>query len=210
MRLIKITKGLRGFTLIEILVALIIIPILILIVGQTYNTYFKTFLNQSALIQANTQNKIALEEISNTISESIGVGSCFFGDHTTCQSFGFPSNLRISNATTIILLYWPIDPTTKIPYNPSNSKYDRITYTLAGNQVRKYTLVNDGGNPTTRQTGNKYLFSGITSLTFVYDPPSGDNYTAKKVTITLTTESKNGNKTFTSTNTSEVYLRNKE
>lgn len=207
--------NLSAFSLIEVLVAISIVSALVIVVGQTYNTQFKIFLNQNAAIEAVTQNKIGIEEMTNTILESAGVA--FTCPYTpagyVCGSTAPPLSVS-SSSNNLVLKFWPIDPTTQEAVDPgvNQSNFDYIIYGVSGDKLYKIVKPNNGTNlpnqiPTTRKPMTKIISGNITSVNFVYDNAQYD--LSKKITITLNSESKNGSRTFTSSQTSDAVLRNK-
>lgn len=189
------TKKLKGITLIEILIATTIMAILVLLVGTAYFAHFRIFSNQSTAMDVTTQNKLALDEITNQVrqSQSVAAGCSACGSDTT-------------GASVLILQLWPLDAQGN-PTDPGTSNYDYIEYKLdqTGTKLTKITHPYSGS---TRPAGTQIIASSLNNLQFTYDNPTPAS--ADQITINISTTQTNlYGKTFTTTDSSIALLRNK-
>src|SRR3990167_11262059 len=108
--LILNTRLLPGLTLVELVTSAAILGVLSLMIGSVYLAHFRLFSSQSASIDTSAQNKIAIEEISNQIRESVGVDNCPASGHYTC-----PSGTNNTGAILVIAL-WKLE--SGVPTGP--------------------------------------------------------------------------------------------
>ena len=171
-----------------------IVGILGVLIAALYFSHFKLFSSQNTRIEVASENKIALEEMTNQIRESQGVAaSCCSPTETT-------------GANVLVLQIWPLnasgDPTEP---NPSPApQYDYIVYKKVSDTLKK-TIVPAAGS--TRPSSDKIIASKINALAFTFD--NADVTQAAQVTINLTTQNTVNNITQTDTKTSTAVIRNK-
>jgi len=183
-----------GVSLVELLIAMSIVGILGVLIAALYFSHFKLFSSQNTRIEVASENKIALEEMTNQIRESQGVAaSCCSPTETT-------------GANVLVLQIWPLnasgDPTEP---NPSPApQYDYIVYKKVSDTLKK-TIVPAAGS--TRPSSDKIIASKINALAFTFD--NADVTQAAQVTINLTTQNTVNNITQTDTKTSTAVIRNK-
>ena len=183
-----------GVSLVELLIAMSIVGILGVLIAALYFSHFKLFSSQNTRIEVASENKIALEEMTNQIRESQGVAaSCCSPTETT-------------GANVLVLQIWLLnasgDPTEP---NPSPApQYDYIVYKKVSDTLKK-TIVPAAGS--TRPSSDKIIASKINALAFTFD--NADVTQAAQVTINLTTQNTVNNITQTDTKTSTAVIRNK-
>lgn len=187
-------RYLRGLSLVEFLVASAVLGLMATLVASIYLAHFRLFSNQSTQIDVTSQNKIALDEMTNQIRESESVV-------TTCANCGGDT----TGANVIVLRLWPLDANGE-PIDP-NSGYDYIVYRQDATDNTKLVKKIIPDDQSSRAASEKVVSTSISSLTFTYN--DADVTLASEVTISLTTSAKSINKTQTATETSKAQLRNK-
>ena len=185
----------KGISLIEIITVSAIIGIIGMMAAAIYFAQFRLFSNQNTAIDINTQNKIALSEITNYIrqSESIVANCSDCGSDTT-------------GTNTIILRLWSIDSAGE-PIDPGGTNYDYLVYKRGSSDNTQLVRITYPFGSSVRPSGSKVIAISIGDLQFTYNDPTPAN--ASQVTISLTTTATTGNKTQTQTDTAKVELRNK-
>ena len=167
-------------------------------IGSVYLAHFRLFSSQSASIDTSAQNKIAIEEISNQIRESVGVAG-------TCNTTNAPPGTSSTN-DVLVLNLWPL--VLGVPTNPVAGNSDCAVYTRnASNNFVKSVYLSNTLTSTRKEFTNKIIASNVQTVVFNY----GDEVTKPNsawVNVTLTTQPKNSKeKPFTQT--VKVYLRNR-
>ena len=186
----------RGFTLVEFLVGFGLVGIISVLVAALYFTNFRLFSNQNASIDINSQNKIAIDEITNQLRQSQAVASsCCGGD--------------ASGVNALVLQLWPLDVNGD-PTDP-NPNYDYIVYKIDPTdptRIQKKTVPAAGS---TRPASTKVLSTDLAAngLSFTYAPDNASPQTAEKITVSITTTKTANGKTQTVTQTGNGTLRNK-
>src|SRR3990172_2533476 len=188
------TRYLIGVSLVELIIGMSIVGFMGVLIAALYLSHFKLFSSQNTRIEVASENKIALEEITNQIRESQGVAA------TCC------SPTETTNSNVLVLQIWPLnasdDPTEPNP-NPT-PQYDYIVYKKVSDTLKKKIVPAVGS---TRPSSDKIIASKINTLTFTYD--NADVSQAAQVTINLTTQNTVNNVTQTDTKTSTAVFRNK-
>lgn len=183
-----------GVSLVELIIGMSIVGFMGVLIAALYFSHFKLFSSQNTRIEVASENKIALEEITNQIRESQGVSaSCCSPTETT-------------DANVLVLQIWPLnasgDPTEP---NPSPTpQYDYIVYKKVADTLKKQIVPASGS---TRPSSDKIIASKINTLTFTYD--NADASQAAQVTINLTTQNTVNNVTQSDTKTSTAVIRNR-
>src|SRR3989344_8767986 len=181
------TQYYSGVSLVELLIAMSIVGFIGVLIAALYFSQFKLFSSQNTRIEVASQNKLALEEMTNQIRESHGVAaSCCTPTETT-------------SADVLVLQIWPLnasgDPTEP---NPSPTpQYDYIVYKKVNDTLKKKIVPAAGS---TRPSSDKIIASKINALAFTFD--NADVTQAAQVTINLTTQNTVNNVTQTDTKTS--------
>lgn len=206
---LKLFSFKKGVSLVELLVGMAIASGVSLGIVGIYMAHFRIFTNQNALIEAETQNKLAMNEVLKYSKEAIK-----FAKESHIIGAG-------NGETTVLgLTLLPLDASGN-PYNPDfydiaiirrdpgdPSKLIEYGITYASSTTRKLmkrgdpdTYLGDGLQPP------KVIATGVTDLNIAYnDSPYTD---ADQATITLKTAAKTiFGKTFTSNQTATIYIRN--
>lgn len=182
-----------GFTMPEILVGLGIIGLIALLVATIFFAYFRLFSNQNTAIDLTSQNKLAIDEITNQIRQSQAVAAnCCDGD--------------TSDSNNLVLQLWPLDATGE-PFDPGVTPHDYLVYRrepVNNTNLIKKTVPNVSSS---RTGGTKIIASNVSDLQFTYDDPTPS--LAGEVTVLISTTGTSGNKTQTVTQTTKAILRNK-
>ena len=188
------TRYYPGVSLVELLIGMSIVGFMGILIAALYFSHFKLFSSQNTRIEVASENKIALEEMTNQIRESQGVAaSCCSPTETT-------------SADVLVLQIWPLnasgDPTE--PNSSPTPQYDYIVYKKVADTLKKMTVPAAGS---TRQAKDDIIATKVSALTFTYD--NADVSQAAQVTINLTTQDTVNNVTQTDTKTSTAVIRNR-
>ena len=191
----KITNRFLGLSLIELIIAFSVVGLVSLLVASVYFAHFRLFNNQNTSIEVSSQNRLALDEITNQIrqSESI-VNTC-----TGCSG-------DTTSPTVLILRLWPQDSSGE-PIDPGSSAYDFIIYKRDPTDNTKFTRKIIADAVSSRTSDNKIIATNTSDLQFSYD--NADPTLASQVTITIATTANSGGKTITKTQSASAVLRNK-
>ena len=186
-----------GLALVELIAGLGIGGIALVMIAAIYIAHFRLFSNQNTSIEVSSQNKIAIDEITNQIRESQAVVA-------TCALALCP--LDSTSDTVVILQIWPIDSAGEL-FQPAGSDYDFIIYKRdsSDNTLVKKIIPGTGSF---RQASEKIIATNISNLLFSYDDDANPTSTSQ-VMVNLTTSANSGGKTITSSQTSKAVLRNK-
>src|SRR3989338_6974207 len=188
-------KSGAGYTLTELLIGFSIIGLVSILVAAVYFAHSRLFSTQNTSIDVASQNRLALDEMTNQIRESQAVvATC-----TLCP----PDS---TSDTVVILQIWPIDSAGEL-FQPTGSDYDFIVYkrNISDNTLVKKIIP---GSTSQRRAGEKIIATDVSGLTFNYDDYANPSSTSQ-VMINLTTSANSGGKTITSNQTSKAVLRNK-
>jgi hypothetical protein len=184
----------QGITIIELLVAIVLLVILMLIAGSIFVTHLKLFRDETNVIAITEENKIALDEITNQIRESQSVVS-------TCAACGTGT----TGSNIIILQIWPLNASGEP--EGGNGNFDYIVYKRDAQDTSKITKTVYPHATSTRPPLNKVPSQNVASLTFSYNSatPSLTTEVTIKIKNTITI---NG-KTQDTERESKAVLRNK-
>lgn len=187
-----------GFSLVEVLIASVILVIISYALGSSYFDILKLFSNQSVIIEISTANRIALDQITATIRQAeTVVNSC------TCEAVP-----DVTGPDSLILKLWPINAQGQA-FNPADSVFDYIIFKQDPNDSTKLIRKSYTNGSSSRQSGIKTVSAYVSSIQFIYDIPDTNYANANEITTTLTTTSKSGPKTLTNTQSRKASLRNK-
>lgn len=183
----------KGFTLLEILIGFAIFGLISTLVAAVYFAQFRLFTSQNASIEIASQNKLALDEITNQIRESQAVVASCCGAETT-------------SSNGLVIRVWPKDANGE-PVDPLGAAYDYIIYRRdsTDNTLLIKKIVADPVS--SRLSGENIIANSVSNLQFTYD--NADPTLAGQVTISLTNSQVSGSKTHTITQTASAVLRNK-
>ncbi|MBI2012615.1 prepilin-type N-terminal cleavage/methylation domain-containing protein [Candidatus Curtissbacteria bacterium] len=185
----------QGFTLIELLAGLAVGGFVIVIIASIYMAHFRLFSDQNTAIDTATQNKLALDEITNQIRQAQAVVS-------TCAS----CNPDTTGVNILILQIWPLDESGD-PKDPGASNYDYIEYRKDPADPAKLIRKTFPHPSSSRQSGTRVVATAIESLSFTYD--NADPAQALEVTTAVTTTGTAGGKTQITSQSAKAILRNK-
>lgn len=186
-----------GFTIVEILTGVSIIGLVSFLVASIYFAHFRLFSNQNTAIDVASENKLALDEITNQIRESEAIVDI-------CPN----CSTDVTGADKLILRLWPLNSSGE-PQDPGTSAYDYIIYKLDPSDLTKLIKITlpDTTIPSSRSSGSKLIATKLSSLQFGYD--NIDPTLASEVTVTITTTGTSTSKTHTYTQSGKAVLRNK-
>lgn len=177
--------------MVEIITGLGILGLVVFLAASVYFAHFRLFSNQVTSIDVASQNKLAIDEITNQIRESVAVAvSCCSGPTET------------TSGTVLVLQLWGLDATGE----PVSTITDYIVYKQDTTKLVKRIVPGAGS---TRQGGTRTITGYLDTtngLQFSYLP---DMATAAQVTTTIQTSSRYGDKTQTVSQSSQATLRNK-
>lgn len=187
-----------GFTIVELVTGIAIIGLVSFLVAAVYFAHFKLFSNQNTAIDIASENRLAVDEITNQIRESETIVN-------TCSACGGDT----TGSTILVLRLWPLNASGE-PTDPgSTNAYDYIIYKLDptdNTKLLKKTFA-DATIPSSRSSGSKIIAAKLSNLQFTYD--NVDPTLAAEVTITITNTAKSSSKTHTYTQSVKAVLRNK-
>lgn len=186
----------KGFSLIEIVIGFSLISIVSVLVASLYFTNFKLLSHQSTSIDIYSQNKIAVDEITNQARQSQGVAaSCCSPQETT-------------SATVLVLQLWPLDVNGE-PFDPGTTNYDYIIYKVDPSDSTRIQKKVVPYATSTRPASTKVLSTslGANGLQFSYNDVTPSLVSI--VTISISTAGTSAGKTQNVTQTGSATLRNK-
>ena len=193
----------KGVSLVELLIGVGVLGSISVLFAVIIVTTSRIFSDQKTNVYLASQNRLALNEISNQVREAAGIAiNC-----TVCEAN------NTSNSMILILQLWPINANGD-PFDPGISGYDYIVYRLHPNNknLLKKVYPTDG-NGSTRTVKVDILASDVINMTFCYDgicaPDPQNPGIASEVTINLTNEASSIHKTHSFTQSSKAVLRNK-
>src|SRR3989344_9154805 len=104
-----------GVSLVELLIGMSIVGFMGVLIAALYFSHFKLFSSQNTRIEVASENKIALEEMTNQIRESQGVAAnCCSPTETT-------------RADVLVLQIWPPNASGD-PQAPNSSSTPKFVY----------------------------------------------------------------------------------
>lgn len=184
-----------GFSIIEVVTGFAIIGLVSILVATLYFAHSKIITDQNTGIEIASQNKLALDDMTNQIRESESIVS-------TCSGCGGDT----TSASVLVLRLWPID-TSGEPQDPGADSYDYIVFkrdATDNTRLIKKTVPNAAS---ARLSASKVLATQISNLQFNYD--DADPTQASEVTISVSTTATSYGKTQTIDQSSKAILRNK-
>lgn len=187
-----------GLSLVELQIVIAIFAAISLVVGAAYYTGTRLFNEERETINIASQNRLAVDEITNQVREAVAVV-------TNCTICGSVAN---SDATTLILSLWPIDANGDL-FEPTGDEYDYLVYRLdsSPNDTDLLKEVFPNGISSNRINTSKILAVDVKTILFEYDDV--DPAQAAEVTLTITNETDTFVRTHTISQTSKSKLRNK-
>lgn len=194
----KPSNFLRGLSLVELQVAIAISAGIALLIGGVYFAYTKLFNEEKVRIHVASENRIAIDEITNQIRESPGVSA-------NCTICGTQTT---SSSTVLILKLWPLDANGEV-FEPTSGQFDYIVYRVDNPPNDKNLLkeIFPNGQDSSRIQSTKVLATDVKTIQFTFDNPNPA--AASDVTLTLTNEAKSFSRTHSISHTSNSVLRNK-
>ena len=188
----------HGLSLLELQIVIAIFGGISLLTGAVYFAYTRLINEEKITIEVASQNRNAIDEMTNQIREaqSVAMG---------CTICGTVSD---SSSTVLILALWPIDTSGKL-FQPAAGEYDYMVYKLDStpNDTNLIKQIIPNGTTSNRINTSKILSSDVKTILFEYNDASPA--LASEVTITLTNEKTSFVKTHTYSQQSKASLRNK-
>lgn len=185
----------NGFTLVDLITGLAISGFVLAIVAAIYLAHYRLFSNQNTAIDAATQDKLALDEITNQIRQSQAVVS-------TCSSCSGDT----TGANILILQLWPLDANGD-PQDPMGTNYDYIEYRQDASNATNLIRKTFPYQTSTRKSGTRIVATGVTSLTFTYD--NADPTQALEITADVKASGTANGKAQITDQSAKAILRNK-
>ena len=180
----------KGMTLIELLIGLAIFFILILFLANFFVSYYDSFNNLQASNLVSESTGIFINSISNVIRQASSVVS----------SRVVSGNTYTSDNTTIVLQVPSINSSSEV----ISGTYDYMVFYLDADNI--YWIV-DADASSFRKSGSQIIGDNISYLSFTYNDAIITS--SNKVDIVVTAQKEVKGKTFQSSLTQQVYLRNK-
>lgn len=193
-------KPKKGVSLPEFLIGLSIVSFVGLSMYAVFFAHQRIYFNQDALIGAETQNKLAMDEITRYSREALQFSSAINWDD---PAIGFR------------LL--PLDPSGN-PYSPGFFDHAIFEYNSVNKTISEYGDA-DQPSQTSRSlmklTSPRIIATGVTGFTVNYPYNGNPNVSDRRqyllvtqANVTITTEAKTVfGKTFTSTKTATIYIK---
>lgn len=192
-----LTKNRRGISVVELLIAFTLVSFILIVIAALYFAQHRLFTNQNSAIIASSQNKIALDEITNQIREASGIANSCCTSETTGSS-------------SIILKIWPQD-TSGEPIDPGTTNFDYIIYKRDPANATYLIKVVVPSGISGRKSQNKIIATNISTLSdglqITYD--NADPALAAEVSVSITTRDATGSKVQSITQSSKAVIRNK-
>ena len=187
-----------GLSLLELQIVIAIFGGISLLTGAVYFAYTRLINEEKTTIEVASQNRNAIDEMTNQIREAQSVAM----DCTICGT------VSDSSPTVLILALWPIDASGNL-FQPAAGEYDYMVYKLDSTPNDKNLLkqIIPNGTTSSRINASKILSSDVKTILFEYNNASPA--LASEVTITLTNEKTSFFKTHTYSQQSKASLRNK-
>lgn len=183
-----------GLSLVELQVAMVIFGGIALLIGSVYFMQTKLFNEERINIQVASENKNAIDEMTNQVRASTSV-------ITGCTTCGGDTD---SSSTLLILQLWPLDASSN-PTDPVGTNFDFVVYKKSGTTLVKSIFPH--ATSTRQSLSAKILSSYVKTLTFTYN--NANPQQATEVTVSLTNEAKSFVKTHTYSQSAKAVLRNK-
>lgn len=201
-------KPKKGVSLPELLIGLSIVSFISLSMYSVFFAHQRIYFNQEALIGTETQNKLALDEITRYAREGLQ-----FSDQITYLNPNTKMGFRLT----------PLDPSGN-PYSPGffdNAIFEWdsvnktiIEYGITGNPAQTSRPLMKRGSPAGYMAAGllppRIIATGVTVFNINYPgvTSNAEYLNSSLAEITLTTESKTVfGKTFTSTKNAKIYIK---
>lgn len=189
----------KGLTLIELLITITLLSILLISFSSIYISGIKTYREEFAKSQLQTEAQTILDKISTDIKAS-KTTEAQFTDSSTGLSYTLNSN-------TLILLLPAIDNRDSngqnIIYSGNSMLFDRVIYQKNGNSLTKKVISAPGSARLNENNITKTLSPN--NIAFTFTPVTAN---ANQINLTLTFSKKVGNKTLTTTVRGTANFRN--
>jgi prepilin-type N-terminal cleavage/methylation domain-containing protein len=179
----------KGFTLLELVIAIGILSIISLILATIIIRFGIHYQKQQAEVQANLSNRFVLDEISTRIRESRAIA-----DQITTGGQTYTTG-----ATTLVLKPLSIDADG----NTIAGTYDYIIFYQNSTKLNKKVVPDTSSK---RPAVNQVLTANLKQITLTYDNPTPAS--ANSVTIDLRTEETLGGQTKEAQGQVKATLRN--
>jgi len=180
-----------GVTLIELLIAIALLATMLIVITNVYVTGFKTFREELATSQLESNAQTILDEITNTAKNA--------------QSAEAAYDIYTSGPNSIILKVPALDSNKNILYSNNTMLFDRVIYYYEDSKIHKLTLAEPTSIRYIENGINKTIDDKILELNFTYDP---DAVSATLVTINISSHQEVGKINRTISLTSKARLRN--
>ncbi|MDO8507850.1 MAG: prepilin-type N-terminal cleavage/methylation domain-containing protein [bacterium] len=184
----------KGFTLIEVTIALVIISMMVVVLGDMYMNGTISSGKEMRKSKLQVESKSVLEGINENVKLSAKVGEAYAG--------------YTGGATTLILDIPAIDNSDIFLYSGSQKVYDHIIYYIEGSNLHKLVLSDNVSSRLHGQNNlDQVILDNVSSLVFSYDqaPPS-----STMVNTSLTIQNTGQGQTQTINVTAEAKRRNSE
>ena len=185
----------KGVSLLELLIAIALAGIVGVLVAGIFFANSRLFSDQQTSIAVSDQNRLALDEITKEVRQSVKVVE-------TCAGCGGET----TGGNTLILRNWPIDSAGK-PIPPAGCFYDYIIYkrNTANNNLLKQIIPHSSS---ARTTSTKIIATDVVDLQFSYENPNPPD--ANQISTTVQTQASTiFGKTHSSAQEAKAVLRNR-
>ncbi len=152
------TLGQKGFTIIEMTIAVVILGIIVVVISDMYLKGTISSKTEMARSKLQIEEKNALEGITNNVTLSTKIDS------------DYGSGAYTGGQQTLILDLPAIDSGNNFLYSGSQKVHDYIIYYLSGSDLHKLVYSSDPDSRLHSEDGSdQILLSDVKSLSFTYD-----------------------------------------
>ncbi len=184
-------KKRRGLTLIELLISIALMGTIVIAISSMYIIGFKTFREELAQSQLESNAQTVLDEITNDTKNAQSVEE-IYGSYS-------------SGTNSIVLKVPAINSNKDIIYSGNTMLFDRIIYYYENNRIHKITLAEATSSRYKENNIDKIIDNKTLQLTFTYDP---NEASATLVTINVSSLQQVGKINRTISLISKARLRN--
>lgn len=192
--------------MVELLIGIAIFSVVAILFVVVVLTNSRLFSDQKTNIHLATQNRLALDEMTNQVRESQSIIADCDSQLSNCPAG------EMSNSLQLILATWPLDSDGNPYQDDEICGFDYIVYKrgIDTTQLIKQIFPDSTSSRQLDDTG-KIIASNVIDLSFAYDgdPFHPNPYEATEVTITLENEESSVHKTHNYAQDTKVTLRNK-
>lgn len=179
----------RGFSLVELIIAITIFIIIATLLTLFFVNYYKTYRFQQAGIKLSNFASVG----ANALQENVRQADKIITTHS------FSGVNYTTNSTNLILELPSVDSAGNI----INATYDYVLFYISGNSLYKLVQAN---NSSVRTSGLKKINDNVLNINFVYN--NSNLSIANKIDVNMAMQTIVGSQTISYNIVQEIYLRN--